>query len=137
MVPKKPAAKKRAANKKGKSVVAKKNTTTHHHHHHHYCNENLLPGRPTTTIKMSELTPFTTHLSWEPPSMSRGDIIEYTVYLVVKRATTQSAGDAKTDSSSPDQVSNNQRFVSSTGNMEVFLSHTHSIVCALAYYNPK
>ena len=27
-----------------------------------------------------------------------------------------------------------QRFVSSTGNMEVLLSHTHSIVCALAYF---
>ena len=27
-----------------------------------------------------------------------------------------------------------QRFVSSSGNMEVFLSHTHSIVCALAYF---
>ena len=27
-----------------------------------------------------------------------------------------------------------QRFVSSTGNMEVLLSHTHSIVYALAYF---
>ena len=30
-----------------------------------------------------------------------------------------------------------QRFVSSTGNMEVLLSHTHSILCALAYFIPK
>ena len=29
-----------------------------------------------------------------------------------------------------------QRFVSSTGNMEVLLSHTHSIVCDLAYFEP-
>ena len=29
-----------------------------------------------------------------------------------------------------------QRFVSSTRNMEVLLSHTHSIVCALAYFEP-
>ena len=27
-----------------------------------------------------------------------------------------------------------QRFVSSTGNMEVLLSHTNSIVCALAFF---
>ena len=27
-----------------------------------------------------------------------------------------------------------QRFVSSTGNMEVLLSHTHAIVCALSQY---
>ena len=30
-----------------------------------------------------------------------------------------------------------QRFVSSAGNMEVLLSHAHSIVCALAYFIPK
>jgi hypothetical protein len=30
-----------------------------------------------------------------------------------------------------------QRFVSSTGNMEVLLLHTHPIVCALAYFDPK
>ena len=30
-----------------------------------------------------------------------------------------------------------QRFVSSTGNMKVLLSHTHSIVCALAYFEQK
>ena len=30
-----------------------------------------------------------------------------------------------------------QRFVSSTWNMEVPLSHTHSIVCALAYFESK
>ena len=28
------------------------------------------------------------------------------------------------------RFTSNQRFVSSTGNMEVLLSHTHSIVCA-------
>jgi hypothetical protein len=30
-----------------------------------------------------------------------------------------------------------QRFVSSIGNMEVFLSHTHSIVYVLVYFEPK
>ena len=28
------------------------------------------------------------HLSWEPPSTSTGDIVEYSVYLAVKSATT-------------------------------------------------
>ena len=30
-----------------------------------------------------------------------------------------------------------QRFVSSTGSMKVLLSHTHSILYALAYFEPK
>ena len=33
--------------------------------------------------------------------------------------------------------SHTQRFVSSTGNMEVLVSHTHSIVCVLAYFLQK
>ncbi len=45
------------------------------------------------------------HLSWEPPSASTGDIVEYSVYLAVKSATTAASGaDAKTVSSSPSQL---------------------------------
>ena len=61
------------------------------------------PGAPSA-IKISKSTDGA-HLSWEPPSTSTGDIIEYSVYLAVKSATTQSAGDTKTVSSSPNQVS--------------------------------
>lgn len=43
-------------------------------------------------------------MSWEPPSTSTGDIVEYSVYLAVKSATTQSQGDTKTVSSSPSQL---------------------------------
>ena len=32
------------------------------------------------------------------------------------------------------QTTDDQRFVSSTGNIEVLLSHTYSIVCALACF---
>ena len=60
------------------------------------------PGAPSA-IKISK-SPDGAHLSWEPPSTSTGDIIEYSVYLAVKSATTQSAGDTKTVSSSPNQV---------------------------------
>ena len=61
------------------------------------------PGAPSA-IKISKSADGA-HLSWEPPSTSTGDIIEYSVYLAVKSATTQSAGDTKTVSSSPNQVS--------------------------------
>jgi len=61
------------------------------------------PGAPSA-IKISKAVDGA-HLSWEPPSTSTGDIIEYSVYLAVKSATTQSAGDTKTVSSSPNQVS--------------------------------
>ena len=60
------------------------------------------PGAPSA-IKISKAVDGA-HLSWEPPSTSTGDIIEYSVYLAVKSATTQSAGDTKTVSSSPNQV---------------------------------
>merc|ERR1712012_87694 len=60
------------------------------------------PGAPSA-IKISKSTDGA-HLSWEPPSTSTGDIVEYSVYLAVKSATTQSAGDTKTVSSSPNQV---------------------------------
>merc|ERR1719346_129637 len=60
------------------------------------------PGAPSA-IKISKSTDGA-HLSWEPPSTSTGDIIEYSVYLAVKSATTQSAGDTKTVSSSPNQL---------------------------------
>ena len=36
-----------------------------------------------------------------------------------------------------ERVPLHQRFVSSTGNMEDLLSHTHSILYALAYFEPK
>ncbi len=61
------------------------------------------PGAPSA-IKISKATDGA-HLSWEPPSTSTGDIIEYSVYLAVKSATTQSAGENKTVASSPNQVS--------------------------------
>lgn len=42
-----------------------------------------LPGYPgaPSAIKISK-TNEGAHLSWEPPSMSTGDIVEYSVYLV-------------------------------------------------------
>merc|ERR1712045_788560 len=39
-----------------------------------------------------------------PPSTSTGDIVEYSVYLAVKSATTSAQGDTKTVSSSPSQL---------------------------------
>lgn len=60
------------------------------------------PGAPSA-IKISK-SPDGAHLSWEPPSTSTGDIIEYSVYLAVKSATTQSGADTKTVSSSPNQL---------------------------------
>jgi host cell factor len=60
------------------------------------------PGAPSA-IKISK-SGDGAHLSWEPPSTSTGDIIEYSVYLAVKSATTQTAGDTKTVSSSPNQL---------------------------------
>ncbi len=46
------------------------------------------PGAPSA-IKVSK-SGDGAHLSWEPPSTSTGDIIEYSVYLAVKSATTSS-----------------------------------------------
>merc|ERR1740137_36796 len=60
------------------------------------------PGAPSA-IKISKSTDGA-HLSWEPPSTSTGDIIEYSVYLAVKSATTSAQGDTKTVSSSPSQL---------------------------------
>ncbi|XP_040580206.1 host cell factor 1 isoform X2 [Lepeophtheirus salmonis] len=60
------------------------------------------PGAPSA-IKISKSADGA-HLSWEPPSASTGDIIEYSVYLAVKSATTSSQGDTKTVSSSPSQL---------------------------------
>ncbi len=60
------------------------------------------PGAPSA-IKVSK-SGDGAHLSWEPPSTSTGDIVEYSVYLAVKSATTSSQGDTKTVSSSPSQL---------------------------------
>lgn len=60
------------------------------------------PGAPSA-IKISKSTDGA-HLSWEPPSTSTGDIVEYSVYLAVKSATTSNQGDTKTVSSSPSQL---------------------------------
>jgi len=60
------------------------------------------PGAPSA-IKVTK-SGDGAHLSWEPPSTSTGDIIEYSVYLAVKSATTSSQGDTKTVSSSPSQL---------------------------------
>ena len=61
------------------------------------------PGAPSA-IKISKSNDGA-HLSWEPPSLSTGDIIEYSVYLAVKSAATSTgAGTAKTVSSSPNQL---------------------------------
>ena len=46
------------------------------------------PGAPSA-IKISK-SDGGAHLSWEPPSLSTGDIIEYSVYLAVKSAATTS-----------------------------------------------
>lgn len=64
------------------------------------------PGAPSA-IKISK-SGEGAHLSWEPPSLSTGEIVEYSVYLAVKSATTSAAsglGSApKTVSSSPNQL---------------------------------
>jgi len=60
------------------------------------------PGAPSA-IKISKSTDGA-HLSWEPPSTSTGDIVEYSVYLAVKSATTSTQGDMRTVSSSPSQL---------------------------------
>jgi len=57
------------------------------------------PGAPSA-IKISK-SGDGAHLSWEPPSTSTGDIIEYSVYLAVRTAT---QGDSKTVSSTPSQL---------------------------------
>ena len=61
------------------------------------------PGAPSA-IKISKSNDGA-HLSWEPPSLSTGDIIEYSVYLAVKSAATSTgSGASKTVSSSPNQL---------------------------------
>ena len=61
------------------------------------------PGAPSA-IKISKSNDGA-HLSWEPPSLSTGDIIEYSVYLAVKSAATSTGtGTSKTVSSSPNQL---------------------------------
>jgi len=60
------------------------------------------PGAPSA-IKISKSADGA-HVSWEPPSTSTGDIVEYSVYLAVKSATTSAQGDTKTVSSSPSQL---------------------------------
>merc|ERR1719376_34742 len=65
------------------------------------------PGAPSA-IKISKSADGA-HLSWEPPSLSTGDIVEYSVYLAVKSAATNSAAAAatpnsKTVGSSPNQL---------------------------------
>uniref|UniRef100_A0A1B6D528 Fibronectin type-III domain-containing protein n=1 Tax=Clastoptera arizonana TaxID=38151 RepID=A0A1B6D528_9HEMI len=64
-----------------------------------------LPGYPgaPSAIKISKSADGA-HLSWEPPPSSSGKIIEYSVCLAVRNATTQSQGDAKTVSSTPTQL---------------------------------
>lgn len=64
-----------------------------------------LPGYPgaPSAIKISKSADGA-HLSWEPPPSSSGKIIEYSVCLAVRSATTQSQGDAKTVSSTPTQL---------------------------------
>ncbi|XP_071439380.1 host cell factor 1-like isoform X2 [Hetaerina americana] len=60
------------------------------------------PGAPSA-IKISKSTEGA-HLSWEPPQSTSGEIIEYSVYLAVRSATTQGQGDNKTVVSSPAQL---------------------------------
>ncbi|KAF4524803.1 hypothetical protein B566_EDAN010178 [Ephemera danica] len=64
-----------------------------------------LPGYPgaPSAIKISKSVEGA-HLSWEPPQSTLGDIIEYSVYLAVRSATTQNQGDTKTVSSSTTQL---------------------------------
>ncbi|XP_046658722.1 host cell factor 1-like isoform X2 [Homalodisca vitripennis] len=60
------------------------------------------PGAPSA-IKISKSADGA-HLSWEPPSSSSGKIIEYSVCLAVRNATTNQQGDTKTVSSTPTQL---------------------------------
>ena len=60
------------------------------------------PGAPSA-IKISKSTDGA-HLSWEPPNTSTGDIVEYSVYLAVKSAQTNTGGESKQVSSSPSQL---------------------------------
>merc|ERR1712026_66030 len=60
------------------------------------------PGAPSA-IKISKSTDGA-HLSWEPPNTSTGDIVEYSVYLAVKSAQTNTGGECKQVSSSPSQL---------------------------------
>jgi len=64
-----------------------------------------LPGYPgaPSAIKISKGTDGA-HLSWEAPQNTSGRITEYSVYLAVRSATTQSQGDTKTVTSSPSQL---------------------------------
>lgn len=65
-----------------------------------------LPGYPgaPSAIKISKSAEGAS-LSWEPPQLAAGgEIIEYSVYLAVKSATTQSQGDTRTVSSTASQL---------------------------------
>ncbi|XP_039282665.1 host cell factor 1-like [Nilaparvata lugens] len=60
------------------------------------------PGAPSA-IKISKLADGA-HLSWEPPAITGGKIVEYSVCLAVKNATTTTNGDTKTVSSTATQL---------------------------------
>lgn len=64
-----------------------------------------LPGYPgaPSAIKISKGVDGA-HLSWEAPQNTLGKITEYSVYLAVRSATTQSQGDTKTVTSGPSQL---------------------------------
>uniref|UniRef100_T1IJM2 Fibronectin type-III domain-containing protein n=1 Tax=Strigamia maritima TaxID=126957 RepID=T1IJM2_STRMM len=64
-----------------------------------------LPGYPgaPSAIKISKGSDGA-HLSWEAPQNTCGKITEYSVYLAVHSATTQSQGDTKTVTSNPSQL---------------------------------
>ena len=70
-----------------------------------FCNPYFPPGFPgaPSAIKISKSTDGA-HLSWEPPNTSTGDIVEYSVYLAVKSAQTNTGGESKQVSSSPSQL---------------------------------
>lgn len=60
------------------------------------------PGAPSA-IKISKSADGA-HLSWEPPPTTSGKIMEYSVCLAVRSATTHSQGDTKTVASTPTQL---------------------------------
>lgn len=64
-----------------------------------------LPGYPgaPSAIKISKGVDGA-HLSWEAPQNTCGKITEYSVYLAVRSATTQTQGDTKTVTSNPSQL---------------------------------
>lgn len=64
-----------------------------------------LPGYPgaPSAIKISKGADGA-HLSWEAPQNTCGKITEYSVYLAVRSATTQTQGDTKTVTSNPSQL---------------------------------